>query len=112
MIDRIDELELASLRSGRDEYSRLKLSALMVLRPQEAVQIAEALPLPSEQASALRWVLRGESVERAIAKVILDRESIANLRDRRRAEKDSRESLGMTADEIAEMKMHIEGQRK
>ena len=49
MIDRIDELELASLRSGRDKYSKLKLQALTQLKPNEAAEIAEAL----------RWVMRG-----------------------------------------------------
>lgn len=27
MLDRVDEIELADLRSGRDEYSNLKLAA-------------------------------------------------------------------------------------
>jgi hypothetical protein len=108
VIDPIDEIELKGLRSGRDQFSRIKLAELTQMRPEESICIATELLLEAEQASALRWVLRGESVERAIAKVILDRESVANLRDRRRAEKDNRESLGMTADEIAEMKMHIE----
>lgn len=41
-------------------------------RPQEAAQIAELLNLPSEQAAALRWVLRGLSVEEAVAKMGLN----------------------------------------
>lgn len=90
MIDPIDQLELAGLRSGRDEYSKMKLPALTKLKPVEAAQIAEELPVPADQA-ALRWVLRGQTVEKAVAKVILDREMVERLRDKRRTEKTIRE---------------------
>ncbi len=108
MIDPVDEIELKGLRSGHDEFSKLKLGKLTQMLPIEASQIAEQLPEEEEQASALRWVLRGESVERAVAKIILDRETTTRIRDRNRAKRESRESLGMTTDEIAEMKMYIE----
>ena len=94
MIDRIDELDLGALRSGRDEYSILRLPALTALRPQEAVTIAEALPLEAEQAAALRWVLRGQTVEKAVAKVELDRAKVERIRNKRRAKKEQREILG------------------
>ena len=100
MIDRIDELELASLRSGRDEYTNLKLTALTQLKPKEAAQVAGELPLPSEQAAALRWVLRGLSVEEAVAKVILDQKMVKAIRDKRRFDKELIEGLGMDAEEI------------
>ena len=100
MIDRIDELELASLRSGRDEYSKLKLPALTLMMPNEAAQVAEALPLPSEQAAALRWVMRGLSVEKAVAKVVLLREKVGAIRNKRRFQKELQEGLGVDAEEI------------
>jgi hypothetical protein len=104
MIDRIDELELAALRSGRDEYSHLKLPALTQLKPNEAAQIAEALPLRSEKAAALRWVMRGLSVEKAVAKVVLLREKVGAIRDKRRfqkeLQKELQEGLGLDAGEI------------
>lgn len=100
MIDRIDELELAALRSGRDEHSQLNLSALMVLKPNEAAEIAELLTLPSEQAAALRWVLRGLSVEEAVAKLVLLRGKVEAIRNKRRNTKELHESLGMEAEEI------------
>jgi hypothetical protein len=100
MIDRIDELELASLRSGRDEYSKLKLPALTLMMPNEAAQVAEALPLPSEQAAALRWVMRGLSVEKAVAKVVLLREKVDAIRNKRRNTKELHESLGVTEEEM------------
>ena len=100
MIDRIEELELASLRSGRDEYSKLKLPALTLMMPNEAAQVAEALPLPSEQAAALRWVMRGLSVEKAVAKVVLLRGKVEAIRNKRRNTKELHESLGVTEEEM------------
>ncbi len=110
MIDRIDELEIAALRSGRDEYSKLKLQALTQLKPNEAAEIAEKLPLPSEQASPLaRWVMRGLSVEGAVAKVGLNQKRAESIRDKRRLEKELRQSLDMSPEEIEEMKMYLKG---
>lgn len=109
MIDRIDELELASLRSGRDEYSGLKLSALTLMKPNEAAEIAEKLPMPSEQAEAARWVMRGLSVEGAVAKVGLNQKRAESIRDKRRLEKELRQSLDMSSEEIEEMKMYLKG---
>jgi len=100
MIDRIDELELADLRSGRDQYSNLNLPALTQLKPLEAAQIAEALPLEVEQAAALRWLLRGLNVERAVAKVVLNRKAVEAIRDKQRVTKDLRESVGITDEEL------------
>lgn len=94
MMDRIDTLELADRRSGRDEYSKMKLPALTVLRPLEAATIAAILSAPVEQAAAIRWVLRGLTVERAVAKVELDRTMVESIRNKRRAKKELREILG------------------
>lgn len=109
MIDRIDELELAALRSGRDEYSNLKLPALTQLKPIESAQIAEILPEPSDQAAAIRWVMRGLSVEHAVAKIRLDHEMVEAIRDKRRSEKELQESLDMSPEEIKEMKLYLKG---
>ncbi len=103
-MDRLDELELAALRPGRDQYSKLKLPDLTELRPQEAVQIAEQLPLEAEQAAALRWVLRGLSVEKAVAKVVLDRQMVEGIRDERRQRKQLRESLGLDDETLVQGK--------
>ncbi len=108
-IDRIDELVLAALRSGRDEYSILKLSALTLMKPIESAQIAEILPEPSDQAAAIRWVMRGLSVEHAVAKVRLDHEMVEAIRDKRRSEKELQQSLDMSSEEIEEMKMYLKG---
>jgi hypothetical protein len=109
MIDRIDELVLAALRSGRDEYSNLKLSALTLMKPIESAQIAEILPEPSDQAAAIRWVMRGLSVEHAVAKVRLDHKMVEAIRDKRRSEKELQQSLDMSSEEIEEMKMYLKG---
>jgi hypothetical protein len=109
MIDRIDELVLASLRSGRDKYSKLKLQGLTQLKPNEAAEIAEKLSLPSGQAEALRWVMRGLSVEWAVAKVGLNQKRAESIRDKRRSEKELQQSLDMSPEEIKEMKMYLKG---
>ena len=70
----------------------------MKLRPTEAVQIAEQLPSATEQRSALRWVMRGLNVEEAVAKVELDRQTVKSIRDKRRANKELREGLGVNAE--------------
>ena len=107
MIDRIDELELSGMRPGRDQYSSMTHAELAALRPREAEEIIAQLHDSAEQRSALRFVLRGLDVERAVAKVALNRERARKIRDQRRSEKECRESLGMTPEEIAEMKMQM-----
>lgn len=101
MIDRIEELVLASLRSGRDKYSRLKLQELTQLKPNEAAEIAEILPEPLDQAVAIRWVMRGLSIEQAVAKVRIDHEMVKGIRDKNRFKKELNDGLGMDAQEIA-----------
>ncbi len=109
MLDPIEELELQSLRSGFDEYSNHKLSELTALRPQEAVEITAQLTDPEDQRLALKWVMRGLNVEMAVAKVGMNKKMETAIRDKRRAQKELRESLGMTDEEIAEMKHHLKG---
>ncbi len=94
MVDRIDELELIALRSGRDQYSNFKLPELKLLKPAESAEIIPSLEEPTEQAAAIRWVLRGQNVEKAVAKVILDRTMTTAIRDKRRKEKEIREIFG------------------
>ena len=107
MLDPIEELDLKSLRSGNDQYSRLKLSELTALRPPEAVEIAAQLAEPEDQRFALKWVMRGLNVEMAVAKVGMNKKMETAIRDNRRAKKELREGLGMTDDEIAEMKSQL-----
>ncbi|MCF7963663.1 MAG: hypothetical protein K9M08_23220 [Pirellula sp.] len=104
MIDRIDELSLASLRSGRDKYSNIMLPELIQMMPREAAEIAEVLPELSDQAVAIRWVMRGLSVEHAVAKVRLDHEMVKGIRDKKRFEKELNDGLGLDAEEIAAWK--------
>jgi len=106
-LDLIDELELSGLRPGRDPYSRLTLAELTAQRPNEAVEIIAELSDPAEQRSALRFVLRGLTVEKAVAKVVLDREIVKRIRDQQRAEKELRESLGMTSEEFEQTKRYL-----
>ncbi len=87
MIDRIDELELSGMRPGRDQYSGMTYTELAALRPHEAQEISARLHDPAEQRSALRFVLRGLDVERALAKVALNREVVTKIRDQRRPRK-------------------------
>ena len=94
MVDRIDELELIALRSGRDQYSNITLPELKLLKPAESAELILLLEDPSEQAAAIRWLLRGLDVERAVAKVILDRTMTTAIRDKRRKEKEMREIFG------------------
>lgn len=108
-MDKIDEIELKSLRPGRDQYSPLTLPELTALRPEEAKVIAEQLPDLADQRSALRLVLRGLSVEKAVVKINLDREMVVQLRNDRRSEKEIRESLGMTDDEFEKLKTYKKG---
>ena len=68
MHDRIDELEIEGEKSGRDEFSSLRLAALKDLFPKEFEQIAIRIAAPEDQAVALRWVGRKQSVELAIVK--------------------------------------------
>lgn len=67
--------ELAAMKSGRDQYSRLRLSELQDRVGQERSEEARvALGGSAAVASCLRWVLRGLSLDTAIRKVLADRQ--------------------------------------
>lgn len=100
MLDRIDELELAGMRSGRDQYSKLNLDDLVTMMPKEAIQIVGILPLEEEQKSALRSVMCGLSVEKAVAKVELDRQMVKTIWEKRRFQKKLQEGLGVDAETV------------
>ncbi len=68
--------DFAALRTGgSDAFSKLTLEAIeRHVGPAVVAQIRQALNDPKAQASALRWVLRGLGVQRAIRKVEVDAE--------------------------------------
>ena len=84
-----------------------KLPEMTALRPQEAVEIATQLADPEEQRLALKWVMRGLNVEMAVAKVGMNKKMETAIRDKRRAKKELRESLGMTDEEIEALKKRL-----
>jgi len=94
MTDRIDELEFEIKWSGRDEFSKLRLPALKQQLPKEFEEVAAKLTDPKEQAAALRWVLRGHSVEWAIGKVDYARKVVVRRRDKLRGKKEIKEIIG------------------
>jgi len=93
-LDRIDELELQDMWSGRDEFSKLSLSVLQQRLPKECGEIEQRLPIPSEQGAALRWVLRGLTVQRAVWKIVYNRTVVEKKRNERRKAKFIRDITG------------------
>lgn len=93
-MDRIDELEVEIAKSGYDEWSKMHLPALNERLPRESMEIAAELPDTTEQAMALRWVLRGKSVEWAIAKVKYDSAKKDQFRQKGHDAKELREIIG------------------
>lgn len=94
MLDRIDELDIEIAKSGHDKFSKLKLDALRKRLPREFEEIAARLSDPSDQAFALRWVLRNRSVEWAIAKAEFNRKVKQHFHDEGHRAKEIREILG------------------
>ena len=94
MLDRIDELEFGMCWPGRDEFSRLKLAALKDRLPMEFGEVSKTLTDSTEQAAALRWILRGRSTEWAVGKVMYDRTIVKAIRDERRKAKNTRDITG------------------
>jgi hypothetical protein len=67
--------ELAAMKSGRDQYSRLRLPELQDRVGEERAEEARvALGGDAAVASCLRWVLRGLDLDTAIRKVRVDQE--------------------------------------
>ena len=73
--------DFLSLKSGRDQFSRLKLPALRKAVGQDVAAAVEAA-FPSEelQAKCCRWCLRGLDTDKAIRKVKTDAEVSENVR--------------------------------
>jgi hypothetical protein len=73
-----------ALKSGRDEFSRLRLSKLIELAGEDAAAIAsEYIDDDKSIAACLRWVLRGLPVEKAVRKVKTDLEVAENAKGAR-----------------------------
>lgn len=67
--------DFAGLRTGgSDAFSRITLAAQQHVEGDVLNQITQAVADPKAQAVALRWVLRGLGVKRAIRKVAVDAE--------------------------------------
>lgn len=85
----------------------MTLEELTTLRPREAMEIVALVQDPADQRSALRFVLRGLTVEKAIAKIGQDNEMVQKIRDDRRSKKELQERLNLSSEEIDEMKRYI-----
>lgn len=79
-----DRNQYRSVKSGRDKFSSIKLDDLKKERPVEAAEICGRLPDATDQASALRNVLRGRTVEWSIRKAIASKIESQNVRDKNR----------------------------
>lgn len=83
--------EYASLRSGRDQYTRMGLARLRQELPRNVVaQVERELADEGEKhiASTLRWVLRGLPVDHAIRRERVSIEIGDNARGARQYESD------------------------
>lgn len=79
-----DRNQYRSIKSGRDKFSSMKLDDLKMERPDEAAEICSRLPDVSDQASALRNVLRGRTAEWSIQKSIASQIESQTSRDNNR----------------------------
>lgn len=79
-----DKNKYKSVQSGRDQFSSRKLDSLKKERRIEAVEVCSRLSDAKAQASALRNVLRGKTVEWAIQKEIETQKESQGIRDKRR----------------------------
>lgn len=67
--------DLARMKSGRDQYSAMRIDRLKGLITSEQITtVEEQLELKRYQASAYRWILRGLDTDLAIRKVKVDAE--------------------------------------
>lgn len=80
----------AALKSGRDEFTRIRLPKLKEEVPTDDVEtvVAEFIEDEKRQASCLRWVLRGLPLDKAIRKVRVDAEITDNVVQARRRRRD------------------------
>lgn len=76
--------DFAAIKSGRDEFSAMQKPKLIeAVEAQDYENICQALDKEKYQLSALRWMLRGLSVDKAIRKVEVDREIGHEVAERR-----------------------------
>jgi hypothetical protein len=76
--------DFAALKSGRDQYSSVKIDDLtQKCGEQTTQQITKELTDISMQLSAMRWNLRGLPVDMAIHKVKVDKEISKNAHNRK-----------------------------
>jgi hypothetical protein len=78
--------DYAQLRSGRDQFSSMKMDDLIANLDDDNSDVdavMDGLDNEKMQASALRWILRGLPVQMAIRKVKTDAELAENARGRR-----------------------------
>ncbi len=94
MLDRIDELDIEIAKSGHDEFSRLRLSTLKERLPKEFEEVAAQISDPDGQAIALRWLLRGKTVEWAVGRVNYVRARDSHFQEEGHKTKANREITG------------------
>jgi hypothetical protein len=82
--DRLKFKDFVGVKSGRDEFSRLRANKIMqMVGAEEWRKIVVAFDKKKYQLSAARWRLRGLPLETAIRKVEVDREVGHNVAQRR-----------------------------
>lgn len=82
-MERLRFRHFLNLKSGRDVFSRYPLAKLRELVSVNALEEVRKLEHEREQASCLRWVLRGLDLDKAIRKVKTDAEVTAQTIARR-----------------------------
>lgn len=79
--------DFAAIKSGRDSFSAMRKAKLIAaVAAQDYERICQAFDKEKYQLSALRWLLRGLFVDKAIRKVELDRENGHEISERRAVE--------------------------
>lgn len=75
-------------RQGRDEFTAMRKAKLFeAVAAQDYERICQAFDKEKYQLSALRWLLRGLSMDKAIRKVEVDREIGHEAAERREVDK-------------------------
>jgi hypothetical protein len=83
-LEKLRREDFAAVKSGRDEFSAMRKAKLVeAVATQDYETICTPLEKEKYQLSALRWMLRGLSVEKAIRKVEVDREIGHEIAERR-----------------------------
>ncbi len=78
-IERLRFKDFAKLKSGRDQFSVMRIAALQgAVSFANREQIELAFAEPCDQSKAYRWILRGLPSDKAIRKVRTNQEITAN----------------------------------